>query len=116
MVGCDDGGQRDPEAILARAKNLVPADPVLEEIYLRSCVSCHAVADTIAPLTGDTESWRPRQGPYTTESMFQEPFVLFSYHAGLTKTIELVTAVMVRPQRQTNRIGAEPIIFMDLKL
>ncbi len=44
-----------PEAILARAKNLVPADPVLEEIYLRSCVSCHAVADTIAPLTGDRE-------------------------------------------------------------
>ena len=40
-------------------------------------------------------------GPYTDKSMFHEPFVLFSYLAGLTKTIELVTGVIILPQRQT---------------
>lgn len=40
-------------------------------------------------------------GPYTSESMFHEPFVLFSYLAGLTESIELVSAVIILPQRQT---------------
>lgn len=39
--------------------------------------------------------------PYTHESMFQEPLVLFSYLAGLTRTIKLVSGVIVLPQRQT---------------
>ena len=39
--------------------------------------------------------------PYTHESPFQEPLVLFSYLAGLTRTIQLVTGVIVLPQRQT---------------
>ena len=42
--------------------------------------------------------WRP---PYTYKDMFHEPFVLFGYLAGLTKRIELVTAVIILPQRQT---------------
>lgn len=48
-----------------------------------------------------TQSRPDWQGPYTSESMFHEPLVLFSYLAGLTKTIGLVTAVMILPQRQT---------------
>ena len=48
-----------------------------------------------------TQSRPDWQGPYTSESMFQEPLVLFSYLAGLTKTIGLVTAVIILPQRQT---------------
>ncbi|MFN8625955.1 MAG: TIGR03619 family F420-dependent LLM class oxidoreductase [Candidatus Binatia bacterium] len=39
--------------------------------------------------------------PYTHESPFQEPLVLLSYLAGLTRTIKLVTGVVVLPQRQT---------------
>ncbi|MCZ6854465.1 MAG: LLM class F420-dependent oxidoreductase, partial [Gammaproteobacteria bacterium] len=47
------------------------------------------------------------QGPYTTMSMFQEPFVLYGYLAGLTKTIELVTAVIILPQRQTALVAKQ---------
>lgn len=39
--------------------------------------------------------------PYTHESTFQEPLMLFSYLAGLTRRIKLVTGVIVLPQRQT---------------
>jgi probable F420-dependent oxidoreductase len=42
--------------------------------------------------------WR---GPYTSESMFHEPFVLFGYLAALTTRLELVTGVIILPQRQT---------------
>jgi probable F420-dependent oxidoreductase len=42
--------------------------------------------------------WRP---PYTYRDPFHEPFVLFGYLAGLTKKIELVTGVIILPQRQT---------------
>ena len=41
------------------------------------------------------------QGPYTDKSMFHEPFVLYGYLAGLTERLELVTAVIILPQRQT---------------
>jgi len=47
------------------------------------------------------------QGPYTSDSMFQEPFVLFSYLAGLTSSIELVTAVIILPQRQTALVAKQ---------
>jgi probable F420-dependent oxidoreductase len=40
-------------------------------------------------------------GPYTSETMFHEPFVLFGYLAALTKRLELVTGVIILPQRQT---------------
>lgn len=40
-------------------------------------------------------------GPYTSESMFHEPFVLYGYLGALTKKLGLVTAVIILPQRQT---------------
>ncbi|MDQ6603104.1 MAG: LLM class F420-dependent oxidoreductase, partial [Chloroflexota bacterium] len=42
--------------------------------------------------------WR---GPYTTASLFHEPFVLFGYLAGLTTHLEFVPGVIILPQRQT---------------
>jgi len=48
--------------------------------------------------------WRP---PYTHQSTFHEPFVLFSYMAALTKTIELVTGVLILPQRQTALVAKQ---------
>jgi probable F420-dependent oxidoreductase len=39
-------------------------------------------------------------GPYDVRTTFHEPFVLFGYLAGLT-TLELVTGVIIAPQRQT---------------
>ena len=54
-----------------------------------------------------TQSRPDWQGPYTSESMFHEPLVLFSYLAGLTKTIELVTGVIILPQRQTTLVAKQ---------
>lgn len=41
------------------------------------------------------------QGPYTYQSAFQEPLVLFSYMAGVTRTLGFTTGVIILPQRQT---------------
>ncbi|HJO69561.1 MAG TPA: LLM class F420-dependent oxidoreductase [Rhodospirillales bacterium] len=40
-------------------------------------------------------------GPYDHTHMFHEPFVLYGYLAGLTKTIEFTTGIIILPQRQT---------------
>jgi len=40
-------------------------------------------------------------GPYTEAHAFHEPFVLYGYLAGQTTTVELVTGILVLPQRQT---------------
>jgi probable F420-dependent oxidoreductase len=40
-------------------------------------------------------------GPYTEANPFHDPFVAFGYLAGITERIELATAVLILPQRQT---------------
>ncbi len=40
-------------------------------------------------------------GPYTHESAFHEPFVLLGYLGAITERVELVTGVIILPQRQT---------------
>ncbi len=40
-------------------------------------------------------------GPYTEESAFHELFVLFGYFAACTSTVELVSGILILPQRQT---------------
>ena len=52
-------------------------------------------------LGADTRSRPDWQGPYSHEDIFHEPFVTFGYLAALTSRIELVTAVIILPQRQT---------------
>jgi probable F420-dependent oxidoreductase len=46
-------------------------------------------------------------GPYTDKDPFHEPFVLFGYLAGLTKKLELVTGVIILPQRQTALVAKQ---------
>jgi probable F420-dependent oxidoreductase len=41
------------------------------------------------------------RGPYTSQHQFHEPFVLFGYLAGITSSLEMVTGVIILPQRQT---------------
>ena len=53
---------------------------------------------SLAPASRTDTDWR---GPYTSETLFHEPFVLFGYLAALTKRLELVTGVIILPQRQT---------------
>jgi probable F420-dependent oxidoreductase len=46
-------------------------------------------------------------GPYTYEHSFFEPFVLFSYLAGLTSQIEFVTGILILPQRQVALVAKQ---------
>lgn len=47
---------------------------------------------------GYYKDWR---GPYTSQSMFHEPMVLYGYLAGMTTRLELATEIVILPQRQT---------------
>jgi probable F420-dependent oxidoreductase len=47
--------------------------------------------------------------PYNDKTMFHEPFVLFGYLAGITKTVELATGVIILPQRQTALVAKQAI-------
>ena len=40
-------------------------------------------------------------GPYKETDPFHEPLVTYAYLAGITKTLELATGVIILPQRQT---------------
>jgi len=40
-------------------------------------------------------------GPYTDQHPFHDPFAMFAYLAAITQRIELVTGVLILPQRQT---------------
>jgi len=46
-------------------------------------------------------------GPYTYKDPFLEPFVLFSYLAGLTRKIEFATGILILPQRQTALVAKQ---------
>jgi probable F420-dependent oxidoreductase len=46
-------------------------------------------------------------GPYTFKSQFFEPFVLFSYLAGLTQKIEFAPGILILPQRQTALVAKQ---------
>src|SRR5262249_17759982 len=50
------------------------------------------------------EGWN---GPYTHESQFHEVFVLFGYLAAITQRLELVTGVVILPQRQTALVAKQ---------
>jgi len=47
------------------------------------------------------------KGPYTHESAFHEPFVLFSFMAAVTQKIEFTTGIIILPQRQTALVAKQ---------
>jgi probable F420-dependent oxidoreductase len=47
------------------------------------------------------------QGPYTYQSAFHEPFVLFSYLAAITQKLGLVPGIIILPQRQTALVAKQ---------
>jgi probable F420-dependent oxidoreductase len=46
-------------------------------------------------------------GPYTENDPFHEPMVLFGFLAGVTRTLELTTGVLILPQRQTALVAKQ---------
>lgn len=47
------------------------------------------------------------KGPYTHKDAFHEPFVLFGFLAGATRRVELVTGIIILPQRQTALVAKQ---------
>lgn len=60
LYGCSDRSYAPPGISVSQSKQYVPQDTDLALIYNRSCRSCHTVAATGSPLTGDTAAWVPR--------------------------------------------------------
>jgi probable F420-dependent oxidoreductase len=57
-------------------------------------------------LGADPEAHAPWRGPYDVHTTFHEPFVLFGYLAACTG-LELVTGVIILPQRQTALVAKQ---------
>ena len=47
------------------------------------------------------------QGPYDKDVAFHEPFTIFSFIAAVTETLEMTTAVLILPQRQTALVAKQ---------
>jgi len=54
--------------------------------------------------TTNRPDWR---GPYTDKSQFHEVFVLFGYLAAVASQLELVTGILILPQRQTALVAKQ---------
>ena len=87
----------------------IGADPAAVRDYVQAAEGLgysHLIAyDHV--LGADTSKHADLAGGYTLESMFHEPFVLFGYLAGITTSIELVTAVIILGQRQTALVAKQ---------
>ena len=46
-------------------------------------------------------------GPYDVHTTFHEPLVMFGFLAAVTRTVELVTGVIILPQRQTALVAKQ---------
>jgi probable F420-dependent oxidoreductase len=57
-------------------------------------------------LGADPTVHAPWSGPYDIRTTFHEPFVLFGFLAGIT-SLELVTGVIILPQRQTALVAKQ---------
>jgi probable F420-dependent oxidoreductase len=58
-------------------------------------------------LGANTASRPDWKGPYTIDSSFHEPFVLFAYLAAVTKTLGFATGIIILPQRQTALVAKQ---------
>src|SRR4051812_46728805 len=57
-------------------------------------------------LGADPEVHAPWRGPYNVDTTFHEPFVLFGYLAAISE-LELVTGIIILPQRQTALVAKQ---------
>ena len=59
-TACADERSSAARATEVLSRELRPADADLAALYIRSCRSCHTVAATGSPLTGDPAAWTER--------------------------------------------------------
>lgn len=55
----------------------------------------------------DPSHYKDWSGTYTYEAMFHEPMVLFGYLAGIVPQLELITGIVILPQRQTTLVAKQ---------
>ncbi|MEH6568644.1 MAG: c-type cytochrome [Halioglobus sp.] len=60
LWGCAEEQTPNAAAAEAHSRQLSPQDKSIAAIYDRSCRSCHTIAATGAPLTGDIDAWSIR--------------------------------------------------------
>jgi cytochrome c5 len=60
LAACGGNGAGDQATLESASRSLRPTDNALAGIYDRSCRSCHTIAATGAPLTGDRAAWSER--------------------------------------------------------
>lgn len=81
----------------------IPHDPIVVRDYAQAVEGMGyadlAVYEHVAGL--DRRRYPDYKGVFDHTAAFHEPFVLFGYLAGQTKSIGLTTCVLVLPQRQT---------------
>ncbi len=90
-------------------QNEITADPIAVRDYAQAAEGLgytHLLAydHVVGADITNRPDWR---GPYTTASLFHEPFVLFGYLAGLTTRLEFVPGVIILPQRQTALVAKQ---------
>ena len=61
LAACSTKPQEPPPEQLAQAERLRPENTELAQKYERSCLTCHGVRGSGAPLTGFASDWEPRQ-------------------------------------------------------
>ena len=81
----------------------IGTDPGAIKAYLQGVEQLGAVNLLIYDHVLGAERDRPGgfQGPYDKDVAFHEPFTFLAYAAAVTTSLELVTAVLILPQRQT---------------
>jgi len=81
----------------------IGADPAAVRDYAQAAEALnYDYLMTFDHIVGANPASRPGWSrPYSHTDMFHEPFVLFGYLACLTRKIELVTGIVILPQRQT---------------
>lgn len=86
----------------------IGADPVNIRDYAQAAESLgydHLLA--YDHVLGANPGSRPDWTGYRHTDMFHEPFVLFSYLAGITQKIEFVSGIIILPQRQTVMVAKQ---------
>jgi probable F420-dependent oxidoreductase len=89
----------------------IGADPAVVKDYAQTAESLGythlLVFDHVLGADTTIAERREWRGPYTHQHQFHEPFVLFGYLAGLTQQLELVTGIIILPQRQTALVAKQ---------
>jgi probable F420-dependent oxidoreductase len=86
----------------------IGADPVVLRAYAAAAeeLGYRHILTYDHVLGADPEGHPGWQGPYDVDTTFHEPFVLYGYLAAIT-SLELVTGVIVLPQRQTALVAKQ---------